>query len=153
ADCRRNRLGLVRAGPVPDDDLRPGTGKLLGDRPTDPARPSGDECHAALERAEVAHVVESSSSIFSSALRLLIGIALTLRSIRFPSPLRTLPGPISTKVLAPSLISSDAACVNRTGAVSWSTRSGPMRCADSRRAVTVDMKGATGSSNFTLSTA
>ena len=46
-----------------------------------------------------------------------------------------------------------ADCVKRTGAVSWSTRSGPIRCADSTRAVTVDMNGDVGSWNLTFSIA
>src|SRR5581483_11895060 len=59
------------------------------------------------------HARAIASSIFSSALRLLTGIALTLRSIRFTSPESTLPGPISTNVRAPSLTSALAACVKR----------------------------------------
>ena len=58
---------------------------------------------------------------------LLTETALTLRSIRLTSPERTLLGPTSTKVRTPSRISSVADCVKRTGAVSWSTRSGPIR--------------------------
>jgi hypothetical protein len=56
-------------------------------------------------------------------------------------------------VWTPDFISSRAACVKRTGAVSWSTSSGAIRCASSRRAVTVDMNGATGSLKLTRSTA
>jgi hypothetical protein len=84
---------------------------------------------------------------------LLTEIAFAPRSMRFTRPLSTLPGPTSTNVFTPPRISSDADCVKRTGAVSWSTKSGAIRCADSIRAVTVDMKGATGSWNFTLSIA
>ena len=43
--------------------------------------------------------------------------------------------------------------MKRTGAVSWSTRSGPIRCADSTRAVTVDMNGDSGSLKLTRSIA
>ncbi len=84
---------------------------------------------------------------------LLTETALTLRSIRFTRPVSTLPGPTSTKVRTPPRMSSDADCVKRTGAVSWSTRSGAIRCADSSRAVTVDMNGATGSWKRTFSIA
>ena len=84
---------------------------------------------------------------------LLIETALTLRSIRLTSPESTLLGPTSTKVRTPPRMSSDADWVKRTGAVSWSTRSGPIRCADSTRAVTVDMNGTTGSWKRTFSIA
>src|SRR5262249_44742746 len=147
------RLGFVGPASVPDHDLRAGAAELERDRPPDPPRPAGHERDAALERAEVAHARWSASSIFSSADRLLIEIAFTLRSIRLTSPERPLPGPISTNVRVPPRMSSVAACVKRTGAVSWSTRSGPMRCADSTRAVTVDMNGADGSVKRTFSTA
>jgi hypothetical protein len=64
-----------------------------------------------------------------------------------------LPGPTSTKTFTPWRISSRAACVNFTGAVSWSTSSEAIRCAGSIFAVTVDMKGAIGSANFAFSSA
>ena len=47
----------------------------------------------------------------------------TLLSILFSKPLSTLPGPTSTKTVTPLPISSRAACVNLTGAVSWLTSS------------------------------
>ena len=47
----------------------------------------------------------------------------TLLSILFSKPLSTLPGPTSTKTVTPLPISSPAACVNLTGAVSWLTSS------------------------------
>ena len=53
----------------------------------------------------------------------------------------------------PSRASSLAACVNLTGAVSWSTSSVPNRCAGSIFAVTVDMNGAMGSVKRMRSTA
>src|SRR5712692_9733685 len=155
ADLRGEGLRLVRARAVADDDLCACSCQLGRDRAADPARGAGDERELALQRAELTHryVVESNSLIFSSEVRSLTEIAFTLRSIRLTRPESTLLGPTSTKVRTPSLTSSDAACVKRTGAVSWSTSNGAMRCADSMRAVTVDMNGATGSSNFTRSIA
>ena len=64
-----------------------------------------------------------------------------------------MPGPTSTKVVTPPWTSSRAACVNRTGAVSWSTSSEPSRVAGSIFAVTVDMNGAIGSWKRTRSIA
>ena len=80
-------------------------------------------------------------------------IAFTPLSIRFTRPESTSPGPTSTNVWTPPRISSVAACVNFTGAVSWSTSSVPIAWADSKRAVTVDMNGATGSWNEIFSIA
>ena len=50
-------------------------------------------------------------------------------------------------------MSSRAACVNLTGAVSCSTSRAAIRWAGSILAVTVDMKGAIGSENFARSSA
>jgi hypothetical protein len=55
-----------------------------------------------------------------------------------------LPGPTSTNVVAPLRISSEAACVKRTGAVSWSTSRVAIFWAGSILAVTVDMNGVSG---------
>src|SRR5262249_34856169 len=151
-DLACQRLRLLRPRAVADDDVRPGASELLGDRAADPLRGSGDESALALETCE-AHASESSSGSRSSASMLFTETAFTLRSIRLTRPLSTLPGPTSTKVRAPSRMTSVADCVKRTGAVSWSTRSGPIRCADSTRAVTVDMKGATGCWKCTFSIA
>ena len=90
---------------------------------------------------------------FSSEARSLTGIAFTLRSILFSRPERTLPGPTSTKTFTPWRISSRAACVNLTGAVSCSTSSAAILCAGSIFAVTVDMNGAIGSENLARSSA
>ena len=119
-----------------------------------PARAAGDERELALERAEARRRARRALLRASpGAARLLTGIAFTLRSIRLTRPERTLPGPTSTNVRTPSRTSSRAAWVKRTGAVSWSTSSVPIRCAGSIRAVTVDMNGAVGSVNCTRSTA
>src|SRR5439155_18618644 len=131
ADLGGDLLGFLGTGAVADDDLRSCPRELHCDRAPDPARAAGDEREPPVERAELAHAPVAASSIFSSVARLLTEIALTLRSMRLTRPERTLPGPTSTNVRVPSLISSEAACVNRTGAVSWSTSSGPMRWADS----------------------
>ena len=63
------------------------------------------------------------SRAFSRLARSLTEIALTLLSIRLTRPESTFPGPTSTNVVTPPWTSSRAACVNLTGAVSWSTRS------------------------------
>src|SRR6185437_1519857 len=152
ADLRCERLRLLCARAIADDDGRACARELRRDCAPDPARRSGNERRPAFQRGE-AHVSASDSCSLSSAARLLTEIAFALRSIRFTRPESTFPGPTSTNVFTPPRISSDAAWVKRTGAVSWSTRSGAMRCADSRRAVTVDMNGATGSWNFTRSIA
>src|SRR5581483_4282029 len=154
-DLGRERLGLVRAAAVADDDVGARRRQLRRNGAADPARGAGDESELAVEPAETAirHAEASSSLIFSSDRRSLTGIAFTLRSIRFSRPESTFPGPTSTNVRTPSLASSDAACVNRTGAVSWSTSSAPIRCASSNRAVTVDMNAASGSLNLTRSIA
>src|SRR5262249_3393343 len=143
-DLARELLGLLGAGAIAHDDLGAGATKLLRDGATDPLRRTRDEGALSLQTREAHEFSASSSGSRSSASMLLTETALTLRSIRLTSPLSTLPGPTSTKVRTPSRMSSDADCVKRTGAVSWSTRSGPIRCADSTRAVTVDMNGATG---------
>src|SRR4029077_6896923 len=156
ADLLGQRSRLLGAAPVADDDLRPGARELHRDRAPDPARGAGDERELSLQRSETGkrtHADASCSLIFSSVGRSLTETALTLRSIRFSRPERTFPGPTSTNVRAPSLISSDAACVKRPGAVRWSTSSAPMRCASLNRAVTVDMNSASGSANLTRSIA
>src|SRR5207248_4636111 len=139
ADLLRQSLGLVGPAPVADDDLRTGPRELRGDRAADPARGAGDERELAFERAErprtgaACHAVAIDSSIFSSEARSLTEIAFTLRSIRLTRPDRTFPGPTSTNVRTPSRTNSEAACVNRTGAVSWPTSNAPMRCAYANR--------------------
>ena len=64
-----------------------------------------------------------------------------------------MPGPTSTKTFTPWRISSRAACLNRTGAVSCSTRSAAIFCAGSIFAVTVETNGAIGSLIFARSIA
>ena len=58
--------------------------------------------------------------------------------------MRTWLGPISTNMPTPSFTSPRTACVKRTGAVSCSTSSAPIRWASSSFAVTVDMNGGVG---------
>ncbi len=135
-----------------DDDGRPLGREVVGDGRPDALRRAGDECRLPLERRE-GHAAEICSSSLFSESRLLTEIVLTLRSIRFTSPESTFPGPTSTNERTPSPTSSRVACVNLTGAVSWSTISVAIRCAGSIFAVTVEMKGATGSANRTRSTA
>src|SRR5262249_40347708 len=134
ADHFRELLRVLCAGAVPDNHFCAATRKLLGNRAADALRRAGDEGALAVERGEAHAWEESSSGSRSSESRLLIETVWTLRSIRFTRPERTLPGPTSTNVLTPARISSVADWVKRTGAVSWSTRSGPIRCADSTRA-------------------
>jgi hypothetical protein len=139
-DLRGDRLGLVGAGAEADDDLRAASREFDRDRAPDPTRSAGDERELALERTErprsgagkagtsapgrlrrayaAWHRQAIASSIRSSELRSLTEIAFTLRSMRLTSPERTLPGPTSTNVRTPSLTRPEAACVNRTGAVS-----------------------------------
>src|ERR671935_4289 len=117
-------------------------------RASPPSR--AQSCPPASKTAQAEASVSSSLSIASGEST---EIVFTLRSIRFTSPDSTLPGPISTNVFAPSFINDCAACVKRTGAVSCSRTSGPIRFAFSTRAVTVDMNGAVGSLNLTLSSA
>src|SRR5262249_35658597 len=126
-DLARQRFSLLAAGAIADDDVSARVGELLRNRASDSLRCARDEGALALEVCE-AHGSESSSGSRSSASMLLTETALTLRSIRLTSPESTLPGPTSTKVRTPSRMSSVADCVKRTGAVSWSTRSGPIRC-------------------------
>src|SRR5262249_55091973 len=152
-DLRRERLRFLGARAVADDDVGAGASQLLRDRAADSLGCAGDEGALALERGEGHGFSASSSGSRSSASMLLTEMALALRSMRLTRPESTLPGPTSTNVRTPPRMSSDADCVKRTGAVSWSTRSGPIRCADSRRAVTVDMNGATGSLKWTFSIA
>src|SRR3954465_6283962 len=87
-----------------------------------------------------------------SDLKSLTEITRTPLSILFSKPLSTLPGPTSTKTVTPLRMSSVAACVNFTGAVSCSTSSVRKRCAVSSFAVTVDTNGASGSLKWTFST-
>ena len=72
-------------------------------------------------------MAETVSSAFLSPARLLTEIVFAVRSIRFTSPPSTFPGPTSTKILTPSSTRPLAACVNRTGAVSCSTKSDAKR--------------------------
>src|SRR5207248_6244453 len=138
ADLGGESLSLVLARAIPDHDRCARLRELDGDRAADPPRRAGDERVLPFQRSEAHDSAASTSCSSSSAARLFTETAFTLRSMRLTRPERTLPGPTSTNVRTPSRMSSLAACVNRTGAVSWSTRSGPMRCADSSRAVTVD---------------
>src|SRR5688572_1016507 len=144
ADLRGDGLGLLAARPVADDDLGSGAAELERDRAADPARAAGHERDLPLQRGE-AHLVASDSLTFSRLARSLTENVRTPRSMRLTRPESTLPGPISTNVDTPSFTSSPAACVNRTGSVSWLTSSEASRCAGSIFAVTVDMNGATGS--------
>src|SRR5262249_35521470 len=140
ARLRSHGVRFLASRVVADDDLGAGPRELECDRTSDPARAAGDERTPSGERAAVRHRFSGlqqakrcssstrgkcaafcaaqaeamASSTLSSAARLLTGIALTLLSIRFTRPDRTLPGPISTNVRTPSRTSSEAACVNRT---------------------------------------
>src|SRR5581483_3397546 len=151
ADGGGGRLGLLAPAAVAEDDAGAGAAQLQRDRLPDPPRRSGDEGRPPLERAERHEASDSSTR--SRLARSLTEIARTDRSIRLTSPERTLPGPTSTNVVTPSRTSSRAACVNFTGAVSWSTSSAASRCAGSIFAVTVDMNGAIGSAKRTRSSA
>src|SRR5205823_12431570 len=105
AELGRERLGLVLTRAKSEDDLRASLREVGRDGAPDSARGPGDERPLALQRCE-AHVSASVSCSLSSAARLFTETALTLRSIRFTRPERTLPGPTSTNVFTPSRISS-----------------------------------------------
>src|SRR5262249_5922490 len=117
ADLLRERLGLVLARAVADHDGSAGGGELLRDRTADPSRRSRDKRRLSFQGGE-AHDSASDSCNFSSWARLLTEIAFAPLSMRFTRPESTLPGPTSTKVFTPFCMSSRAACVKRTGAVS-----------------------------------
>ena len=153
ADLPRDLLGLVLAAAVADDDRRAGRGELDRDRAADPTRGARDECRLPVERAEPAHDREGLPSLLQAGEVVDGERAHALVDALDEARRARCPGPTSTNVVTPSWTSSRAACVNLTGAVSWSTSSEPSRVAGSILAVTVDMNGAIGSWKRTRSIA
>ena len=134
AQLRRERARLVgdtRA--VAHDDLGARAGELPDDRLADALRASGDKRPLPL-RGSRRVSSQARWRPASSDFRSFTEIARTELSILFSKPPRTLPGPTSTNVVTPCPISSVAAWVKRTGAVSCSTSRLRKRYASSMRA-------------------
>src|SRR6185436_16661765 len=82
----RERLGLLGAAAVAEDDARPCLGQRLRDGAADPLRRAGDERRLALQCREGHQVAASSDSSFSSEARSYTEKVVTLRSIRRTRP-------------------------------------------------------------------